>query len=105
MRNLSFTRDVFRETLRLYPPVPMMVREVRQMGEVLRGRRVPKNSLIIISPWFLQWHNRIWERLYEFDPLRWQEIPTSDFQHQAFLPFSSGPRICLGAEFAMVEGP
>ena len=75
------------------------------MGEVLRGRRVPKNSLIIISPWFLQWHNRIWERLYEFDPLRWQEIPTSDFQHQAFLPFSSGPRICLGAEFAMGEGP
>ena len=49
MRNLLFMRDVFRETLRLYPPVPMMVREVRQTGEILRGRRVPKNSLIIIS--------------------------------------------------------
>ena len=105
MRNLSFTRDVFRETLRLYPPVPMMVREVRQRGEVFRGRRVPKNSLIIISPWYVQRHNRIWERPDEFDPLRWQEMPGADCQRQAFLPFSSGPRICPGAGFAMVEGP
>ena len=105
MRNLSFKRDVFRETLRLYPPVPMMVREVGQTDEVFRGRRVPKNSLIIISPWYVQRHNRIWERPDEFDPMRWQEMPAADCQRQAFLPFSSGPRICPGAGFAMVEGP
>ena len=84
MRNLSFTRDVFRETLRLYPPVPMMVREVGQTGEVFRGRRMPKNSLIIISPWYVQRHNRIWERPDEFDPLRSQEMPATNCQRQAF---------------------
>ena len=66
---------------------------------------MPKNSLIIISPWYVQRHNRIWERPDEFDPLRWQEMPGADCQRQAFLPFSSGPRICPGAGFAMVEGP
>jgi cytochrome P450 len=105
MRNLPFTRDVFRETLRLYPPVPMMVREVKQTGEVFWGRRVPKNSLIIISPWYVQRHNRIWERPDDFDPMRWQEMPIADCQRQAFLPFSSGPRICPGAGFAIIEGP
>ena len=60
IRNLPFTCDVFRETLRHYPPVPMMGHEVKQRGEVFRGRRVPKNSLIIISPWYLQRQNRIW---------------------------------------------
>ena len=84
MRNLSFTRDVFRETLRLYPTVPMMVREVGQTGEVFRGRRMPKNSLIIISPWYVQRQNRIWERPDEFDPMRWQEMPIVDCQRQAF---------------------
>jgi cytochrome P450 len=64
---------------------------------------VPKNSLIIISPWYVQRHNRIWERPDEFDPLRWQEMPAADCKRQAFLPFSSGPRICPGAGFAMVE--
>ncbi len=49
MRNLPFTRDVFCETLRLYLPVPMMVRDVTQTGEVFQGRRVPKNSPIVIS--------------------------------------------------------
>ena len=105
IRILPFTRDVFRETLRLYPLVPMIVREVKQTAEVFRGRRVPKNSRIIISPWYVQRHNRIWERPDEFDPIRWQEIPIADCQRQAFLPFSSGPCICPDAGFAMIEGP
>ena len=84
MQNLASTRDVFRETPRLYPPVPMTVREVKQTGEVFRGRRLPKNSLIIISPWYVQRHNRIWQRPDEFDPIRRQEMPTADCRGQAF---------------------
>jgi cytochrome P450 len=59
--SLRYTRDVFREALRLYPPVPMMVRETTQ-AEVFRGRAVRKGAQVVISPWHLHRHERIWDR-------------------------------------------
>lgn len=67
---LRFTRDVCRETLRLFPPVAMMVREA-VIDTPMRGRKVAKGSLIILSPWHLQRHERLWDRPDEFDPTRW----------------------------------
>ncbi|MEF3046207.1 cytochrome P450 [Pseudotabrizicola sp. L79] len=104
MAHLKFTRDVFRETLRLYPPVPMMVRENRQTEE-LRGRSVAPGAQIVISPWHVQRHSRIWANPDGFDPDRWSHQETRTCARQAYLPFSSGPRVCTGAGFAMVEGP
>ena len=98
-----YTRDVFRETLRLYPPVPMMVREAAKDTE-MRGRKVAKGSLIIVSPWHLQRHERLWQKPDEFDPDRWQRVENKTCQIDAYLPFSKGPRVCTGAGFAMVEG-
>lgn len=103
LSKLSFTRDVFREALRLYPPVPMMVREARE-PTVFRNRSVPKNAQVVISPWHLHRHTRIWDRPDEFDPYRWQEEATKLCAREAFIPFSAGPRVCTGAGFAMVEG-
>ncbi|QHQ34590.1 cytochrome P450 [Algicella marina] len=103
MRNLPFIRDVFREALRLYPPVPMMVREPVK-NERFRKRDVGKGSLLFLSPWHMQRHEKMWERPHVFDPDRWQEAATKEASRKAYLPFSSGPRVCTGAGFAMIEG-
>ncbi|MCB2116174.1 MAG: cytochrome P450, partial [Rhodobacteraceae bacterium] len=100
---MSFTRDVFREALRLYPPVPMMVREAG-CPVTLRGRPAPKGSQIVISPWHLHRHDRLWADPDGFDPGRWQTDEGRASARAAFLPFSAGPRACPGAGFAMVEG-
>ncbi|TNJ40185.1 cytochrome P450 [Phaeobacter sp. B1627] len=100
---LRITRDVYRETLRLYPPVPMMVREAG-CPETFRDRPVPRGSQIVLSPWHLQRHERVWERPDEFDPSRWQTDAGKACARTAYMPFSAGPRVCTGAGFAMVEG-
>lgn len=99
---LRFTRDVFREALRLYPPVPMMVRETR-VEEEFRGRPVARGAQVVISPWHLHRHERIWDRPDDFDPNRWAG-EGRESARDGYLPFSSGPRVCPGAGFAMLEG-
>ena len=101
---LRLTRDVFREALRLYPPVPMMVRETIQ-PEVMRGRTAPKGSQIVLSPWHLHRHERLWDNPDGFDPTRWTTENGKTCQRDAYIPFSAGARVCTGAGFAMVEGP
>lgn len=103
MSKLKFTRDVFRETLRLYPPVPMMVRE-NSCPESFRDRPVKPGAQVVISPWHLHRHERIWAEPDAFDPDRWTREETKACQRDAYLPFSSGPRVCTGAGFAMIEG-
>ena len=99
MGALRFTRDVFREALRLYPPVPMLVRETVRPEE-FRGRWMQRGAQVVISPWHLHRHERLWERPDAFDPDRWVgEVPQG-----GYLPFSRGPRVCPGAGFAMLEG-
>ncbi|MEX0319744.1 MAG: cytochrome P450 [Ruegeria sp.] len=104
MSKLRLSRDVFREALRLYPPVPMMVREAT-CPERFRDREVPRGAQIVLSPWHLHRHERLWERPDEFDPSRWQTENGKQCQRTAYIPFSAGPRVCTGAGFAMVEGP
>jgi cytochrome P450 len=101
---LWVARDVFRETLRLYPPVPMMVREAR-CPVTFRGRAVPKGAQIVISPWHVQRHERLWERPDDFDPARWRTDAGRVSARAGYLPFSAGARVCPGAGFAMIEGP
>ncbi len=101
---LRVARDVFRETLRLYPPVPMMVREAT-CPETFRDRAVPTGSQIVISPWHLHRHDRIWPDPDDFAPDRWQTDAGRACARDAYIPFSAGSRVCTGAGFAMVEGP
>lgn len=104
LSRLAFTRDVFREALRLYPPVPMMVRENRQ-AEVFRNRKVPKGSQIVLSPWHLHRNGRYWDAPDEFDPDRFKTENGKACLRDAFIPFSAGERVCIGAGFGMIEGP
>ena len=101
---LTISRDVFRETLRLYPPVPMMVREAA-CPEHFRNRAVPKGSQIVLSPWHLHRHERLWDRPDDFDPARFQTENGRTCLRSAYIPFSAGQRVCTGAGFAMIEGP
>lgn len=101
---LRISRDVFREALRLYPPVPMMVREAGCPAH-FRDRPVPKGAQLVLSPWHLHRHERLWDNPDGFDPARWHSENGKACQRNAYIPFSAGARVCPGAGFAMVEGP
>jgi cytochrome P450 len=103
LSRLKFTRDVFREVLRLYPPVPMMVRQNTQ-PETFRGRAIAPGAQIVLSPWHLHRHERMWVEPDAFDPDRWQTEAGKTSAREAYMPFSTGPRVCTGAGFAMAEG-
>ena len=103
LSTLKVTRDVFREALRLYPPVPMMVRETTR-PETFRGRAVRRGAQIVLSPWHTHRHERMWDRPDAFDPSRWQTESGRASAREAYMPFSAGPRVCTGASFAMAEG-
>lgn len=103
LRRLPFTRDVFREALRLYPPVPMLVRETAR-PEHFRKRDLRRGSFFILSPWHLHRHERIWPEPDRFDPDRWSRPEEAAPRREAYIPFSAGPRVCPGAGFAMMEG-
>ncbi|WP_439156542.1 cytochrome P450 [Yoonia sp.] len=103
LSKLKITRNVFRETLRLYPPVPMMVRETTR-PEVFRSRRVRSGAQVVLSPWHLHRHTRFWNAPDAFDPERWTDEASRAATRDAYLPFSAGPRVCTGAGFAMIEG-
>ena len=101
---LKRARDTFREALRLYPPVPMMVRETTR-PERFRDRPLKPGTQIVISPWHLGRHERLWSEPDAFCPHRWQTQEGREAAREGFIPFSSGPRVCTGAGFAMLEGP
>ncbi len=103
LSKLKSTRDVFREALRLYPPVPMMVREASK-AEAFRNRGVKRGAQIVLSPWHLHRQNRLWDNPDGFDPSRWDTENGRSCAREAFIPFSAGARVCTGAGFAMMEG-
>ncbi|QFQ86858.1 cytochrome P450 [Paracoccus kondratievae] len=104
IRSLPLARAVFRETLRLYPPVAMTVRQCRR-PESLRDRKAPKGAQLVLSPWHLHRHERLWDDPDGFNPARWETENGKTCLRDAFIPFSAGPRACPGAGFAMIEGP
>lgn len=103
MARLRYTRDVFREALRLYPPVPMMVREAA-VPTRFRDRDIARGAQIVLSPWHLQRHERLWDNPDAFDPDRFATENGKACLRDAYMPFSAGARICPGAGFAMIEG-
>ncbi|WP_406870340.1 cytochrome P450 [Thioclava sp. 'Guangxiensis'] len=103
LKQLKISRAVFREAMRLYPPVPMFVREAT-CPETFREREVKPGSQIVISPWHLHRHEGLWENPDGFDPARWETENGKTCARSAYIPFSAGARVCPGAGFAMAEG-
>jgi len=102
MRRLPFTRDVFRETLRLYPPVAFVPRDTAEPEE-MRGKHILPGSILFVSPWLMHRHTEHWENPDMFDPDRFSRAETKASEQKAYFPFSKGPRVCLGAAFALQE--
>ena len=98
---LPFTRAVIDETVRLYPPAFIIARAAKDR-DIIDGRSVRKGDVVIISPWLLHRHKKLWREPDVFMPARFMPgAPPPD--RFAYLPFGVGPRVCIGAHFALVE--
>jgi unspecific monooxygenase len=98
---LVYTRAVVQEALRLYPPAYAIVRQAR-IDDDVDGIALPAGTIVFIAPWVLHRHRRLWARPDVFDPTRFLPgAPAPD--RFAYLPFGIGPRVCIGAQFALTE--
>jgi cytochrome P450 len=97
---LPFIRQVIDETLRLYPPAAFLSRTAQKDDE-LCGREVRRGDTVILPIYALHRHKKLWENPDRFDPGRF--APGHKTDRFAFLPFGDGPRICIGANFAIQE--
>lgn len=101
-RGLTYTRAVFKETLRLYPPITFLPRVALKATRIGRYK-VRKGALLMIAPWTLHRHTRYWREPDRFDPERFLPGRDRDVVPGSYIPFGSGPHTCIGAGFAAVE--
>ncbi|KJC41866.1 cytochrome P450 [Bradyrhizobium sp. LTSP849] len=96
----KFTRAVIDETMRLYPPAFLIARAARDRDNVA-GVAVSRGDVIMIAPWLLHRHEKLWDQPNAFIPKRFMSTEAPD--RFAYLPFGAGPRVCIGAPFAQAE--
>ncbi len=99
---LVVTRAVVEETLRLYPPIAALSRMAKS-ADTLGGVAVKAGALIVVAPYVLHRHRLLWARADLFDPARFLPELRSSVARFTYLPFGIGPRICIGASFALQE--
>ncbi|HEV7291546.1 MAG TPA: cytochrome P450 [Devosia sp.] len=103
LRALPVTRNVFREALRLYPPVSFLLREVTCPTR-MRDKDMPTGAMLVVSPWLVQRNSDHWPDPHAFDPGRFDRAEAREACRDAYFPFGRGPRTCVGAGFAHQEG-
>ncbi len=99
---LAYTKQVIEESLRLYPPAWVFERQA-VVDDEIKGYRLPKGSIIGISPWSIHRSPSLWNDPERFDPDRFLPAPVAARPKFAYLPFGGGPRFCIGNGFAMME--
>jgi len=100
--NLRYTRMVIEESMRLYPPAHTTGRQPIKPDEIL-GHRIPAGAEVLIMPWLIHRKPQLWENPERFDPERFAPERAAERPRFAYIPFGAGPRICIGAAFAMTE--
>jgi cytochrome P450 len=102
IKRMDLTWNIFRETLRLFPPVGFFARGVLA-DDAMRDKTLKAGDSVVIAPWLIHRHKGMWERPDEFDPDRFTQPSGKASAKQAYLPFSAGPRVCIGTAFAHQE--
>jgi cytochrome P450 len=97
---LKFTRAVIDETMRLYPSAFLIARSALDKDNAA-GVEIGKGDIIMIAPWLLHRHEKLWKQPDAFVPKRFMSAEAPD--RFAYLPFGAGPRVCIGAPFAQAE--
>jgi cytochrome P450 len=101
--NLRYTEKLFAESMRLYPPAWTIGRQVLndyQLGDYL----APQGSILLMSPYVMHHTARYYPEPFHFDPERWTEEAREARPKFSYFPFGGGPRVCIGEQFAWMEG-
>ena len=99
---LPFSRMVIEESVRLYPPAWFISRSALE-DDIVGGYKIPKGSLLILSPYVTHRHPAFWPEPERFDPARFHPAHAKCRPRFAYFPFGGGPRSCIGTSFAMAE--
>lgn len=99
---LEYTRRIFDETLRLYPPAWGMVRTPKQDDEI-NGYLIQKNSIVTVGAFMIHRHPEFWKNPLEFNPDNFLPDKVHQRPKFAYFPFGGGKRICIGQNFALME--
>uniref|UniRef100_A0AAQ5YP83 Cytochrome P450, family 4, subfamily F, polypeptide 3 n=1 Tax=Amphiprion ocellaris TaxID=80972 RepID=A0AAQ5YP83_AMPOC len=103
LSNLPFTTMCIRESLRLHSPVQAVTRRYTQDMALPEGRTVPQGAICLVSIYGTHHNPAVWTDPHEFNPLRFDPTNAQSRASHAFIPFSSGPRNCIGQKFALAE--
>jgi cytochrome P450 len=96
--------EVFKEAMRLFPPAYIIVREPLEDIELRGGVHVGKGELIVMCPWILHRMPQYFRDPERFDPARFTPENEAKIPRYAYFPFGAGRRICIGNQFALMEG-
>jgi cytochrome P450 len=100
--SMPLTRAVFEEAMRLYPPAPSINREPIETDRY-QDLVLPKGAQVLVMPWTIHRHRKLWDRPDAFMPERFHPGNREKIDRFQYLPFGAGPRVCIGATFAMQE--
>lgn len=104
LEHLPYTRMVFDETLRLYPPAWLITRRALA-ADAIGDHTIPARSILILSPYVTHRRPEFWPNPLGFDPLRFAPDAVKERPRFAYIPFGGGPRLCIGDRFALLEAP
>lgn len=102
IEQLVCTRALIEEAMRLYPPVAILSRKAL-FEHNLCGRKIAAGTTVIIAPWIVHRHQSLWDNADRFDPYRFIGERRARIPRFAYIPFGAGPRVCIGAAFAMQQ--
>ena len=100
--DLEITRRVLKESMRLYPPAPVLGRMATRQVDI-GGHQFRPGTMLVIPIWAIHRHRALWDDPDRFDPDRFLPAREETMQRSQYMPFGFGPRICIGMAFAMME--